>query len=39
LPLATVLGPFLTAPLRLVAFEEHGDTDYPRRIALRAVRD
>jgi SAM-dependent methyltransferase len=41
LPLAVLLKPFLDAPLRLDAIEEHGDENdaYPRRIALRARRE
>ena len=30
------MQPFLEAPLTLEAFEEHGDGEYPVRIALRA---
>ncbi len=37
-PLGALLQAFLDAPLTLERFEEHGDEDYPGRIALRARR-
>jgi SAM-dependent methyltransferase len=37
-PLADVIQAVLDAPLSLERFEEDGDEDYPRRIALRARR-
>jgi SAM-dependent methyltransferase len=39
LTMADVLTAFLGAPLSVERFEEPGDDDYPRRIALRARRD
>jgi SAM-dependent methyltransferase len=36
LPLAKVVQPFLDAGLSIDRFEEHGEEDYPRWIALRA---
>jgi SAM-dependent methyltransferase len=39
LTLGTVIQSVLDAPLSLDRFEEDGDDDYPRRIALRANRD
>jgi len=38
LPLGSLVQAFLDAPLDLERFEEHGDDDYPRRIAIRARR-
>lgn len=38
LPLGDFLQPFLDARLTLEHFEEHGDADYPPRVALRARR-
>jgi SAM-dependent methyltransferase len=39
LTLASVIQAVLDTPLNLERFEEDGDDDYPRRIALRARRD
>ncbi len=38
LPLETLVGAFLDAGLALDRFEEHGEGDYPPRVALRAHR-
>ena len=38
LPLDALLRAFLSQPLRIEAFEEHAEVDYPRRLALRAIR-
>ena len=38
LPLGELLQAFLDAPLELEVFEEHGDGEYPARVALRARR-
>jgi SAM-dependent methyltransferase len=38
LPLDELLRAFLDTPLTLERFEEHGDGDYPPRVALRARR-
>ncbi|HEU0195213.1 MAG TPA: methyltransferase domain-containing protein [Gaiellales bacterium] len=38
LPLASVIQPLLDSGFALERFEEHGDEDYPRRIALRTLR-
>jgi len=38
LPLGRLMQAFLDAPLVLERFEEHGDDDYPRRVAIRARR-
>jgi len=38
LPLGRLMQAFLDAPLALERFEEHGDDDYPRRVAIRARR-
>ena len=38
LTLADLLSAFLDAGLVIERFEEHGDEDYPRRLALRARR-
>jgi SAM-dependent methyltransferase len=39
LPLDALLQAFLAQPLRLVGFEEDTARCYPRRLALRAIRD